>query len=54
MSEQELNGVVTSAIRESQAESMKDMGKVMKIVTSQVQGRADNKLVSELVKKALS
>jgi uncharacterized protein YqeY len=33
---------------------MKDMGKVMKIVTAKVQGKADNKLVSELVKSALS
>jgi len=54
MSEQELEGVVTGAIEEVQAKSMKDMGKVMKIVTGKVQGRADNKLVSELVKRALS
>jgi len=54
MSEQEIEGLVTSSIEEAQAESMKDMGKVMKIVTGKVQGRADNKLVSELVKRALS
>lgn len=54
MSEQELEGLVTSSIEEARAESMKDMGKVMKIVTGKVQGRADNKLVSELVKRALS
>lgn len=52
--EQELEGLVASSIEEAQAESMKDMGKVMKIVTGKVQGRADNKLVSELVKRALS
>jgi uncharacterized protein YqeY len=33
---------------------MKDMGKVMKILTEKVAGRADNKKVSELVKQALS
>ncbi len=54
MSEQELEGIVSGAIGESGAESMKDMGKVMKIVTGKVQGQADNKLVSELVKRALS
>jgi len=54
MSEQELEKLVTGSIEEAQAESMKDMGKVMKIVTGKVQGRADNKLVSELVKRALS
>ena len=54
MSEQELEGFVAAAIKEAQADSMKDMGKVMKIVTGNVQGRADNKLVSELVKRALS
>ena len=54
MSEKELEGLVTSSIEEAKAESMKDMGKVMKIVTGKVQGKADNKLVSELVKRALS
>jgi len=54
MPEQELEGFVTGAIEEAQAGSMKDMGKVMKIVTGKVEGRADNKLVSELVKRALS
>ncbi len=54
MPEKELEGYVTAAIEETQAESMKDMGKVMKIITAKVQGKADNKLVSELVKRALS
>lgn len=54
MSEQELDALVAGAIEEAQAGSVKDMGRVMKIVTGKAQGRADNKLVSELVKKALS
>ena len=53
MSEQALEGLVAESVRETQAASMKDMGKVMKVMTEKVQGRADNKLVSELVKKAL-
>ncbi|MBN1870366.1 MAG: GatB/YqeY domain-containing protein [Candidatus Omnitrophica bacterium] len=54
MSEQELERCVAGAIQEAQAGSMKDMGKVMKIMAEKVKGKADNKLVSELVKKALS
>jgi uncharacterized protein YqeY len=54
MSEEQLGGIITEAVKESSAASMKDMGKVMKIVSTKVQGKADNKLVSELVKKALS
>lgn len=53
MSESELNALVRAAIQEAGAQSMKDMGKVMKLMTTKVQGRADNKLVSELVKKSL-
>jgi hypothetical protein len=33
---------------------MKDMGKVMKVVTGRTLGRADGRLVSELVKVRLS
>ena len=36
MSEQELEGLVSMAIEEVKAESMKDMGKVMKIITEKV------------------
>jgi len=54
MSEKALEGLVTETIKEVQAASMKDMGKVMKIMAEKVQGKADNKLVSELVKRALS
>ncbi len=54
MSQQELEGLVAAAIVETQAASMKDMGKVMKVVTGKAQGKADNKVVSELVKEALA
>ena len=54
MSEKELSAMVADAIKEAEAASMKDMGRVMKIITAKAQGRADNKLVSELVKRALS
>ena len=54
LGEEELKKIINEAIGEAQASSMKDMGKVMKIVSEKVSGRADNKFVSELVKKALT
>jgi len=54
LSEADIQKVVDQAIGESKATSLKDMGAVMKIVVSQLEGRADNKLVSDLVKKSLS
>ena len=54
MDEATLRNFVSESIKESQATSIKDMGKVMKVVMEKVQGRADNKTVSELVKDVLS
>ncbi|HLF18131.1 MAG TPA: GatB/YqeY domain-containing protein [Candidatus Omnitrophota bacterium] len=54
MSENEINQVVKEAMKETGAGSMKDMGQLMKVVLPRLQGRADSKLVSDLVKKALS
>ncbi len=53
LSEVELAELVTKAVAESGASSMRDMGAVMKLVTPQTTGRADGKLVSELVRKQL-
>ena len=54
LSEVELAELVTKAVAESGASSMRDMGAVMKLVTPQTTGRADGKLVSELVRKQLA
>jgi uncharacterized protein YqeY len=54
MSEAEIVGLVQQAIAETGANSAKDMGKVMNVVRPKMQGRADMKVVSELVKKHLS
>lgn len=54
LSEVELAELVTKAVAESGASSMKDMGAVMKLVTPQTTGRADGKLVSTLVRKQLA
>ncbi len=50
---EEINEIVLYAIREANASSMKDMGKVMALVSDKTKGRADNKTVSEVVKKLL-
>lgn len=54
LSEEEVEKLVQDAITETGATSMKDMGKVMGIVTNATKGKADGKLISDLVKKALT
>lgn len=54
MSEDEIRVVVTQAIAETGAKSPQEMGKVMGVVTKQLAGKADNKIVSALVKELLS
>ena len=53
MSDEEIEATVKEAIQEVGATTIKEMGKVMAIVTPKVKGRADNKKVSEFVKKNL-
>jgi len=54
MSAQALQPIVDAAVKESGATGMKDMGQVMKLVVPQVAGKADNKMVSTLVREALA
>lgn len=49
-----IKAIIEKAVAEAGASSAKDMGKVMKLVTPQTTGRADGKLVSELVKARLA
>lgn len=53
LTEDEVEAIVAEAVAEVDAHSMKDMGKVMAVVSPKVKGRADNKLVADVVKKAL-
>lgn len=53
LSEDEIVKLVDEAISETEATSMKDMGKVMKVVSEKAQGRVDNKAVSSLVNQIL-
>ncbi|MBQ6554148.1 MAG: GatB/YqeY domain-containing protein [Firmicutes bacterium] len=54
MSEDAIKELIRKTVEETGAVSMKDMGKVMGAVSAQTKGRADNRLVSQLVKEVLS
>ncbi len=54
LSEEEIAEKVKSAIQESGAESMQDIGKVMGILKSALAGSADMGLVSKIVKDQLT
>jgi uncharacterized protein YqeY len=53
LSDDELRAIVEEAVRESGAESAKDMGRAMKQAMAAVDGRADGKRVSGLVRDSL-
>jgi uncharacterized protein YqeY len=53
LSREELEPMVRDAIAQSGAQGARDMGKVMKALVPLVGGRADGKMISELVKNAL-
>ena len=54
LSEDELSVLITEIIKEINAESIKDMGKVMGLLKPKITGKADAGIASGLVKKLLS
>jgi uncharacterized protein YqeY len=54
LTEEEIEKVVVMTIDQIGAEGMKDMGKVMGIVSKELAGQADGKTISMLVKAKLS
>ena len=54
LSDEELHAIVGDVVAETGASSPQEMGKVMSAVMPRVQGRADGKRVSALVKEKLS
>ncbi len=54
LSQDQVEAVVKDVVAALNAKSPKDMGAVIKEVIQRTQGNADNKMVSELVKKSLS
>lgn len=53
LSEAEVKAAVDWAVKESGATSAKEIGKVMALLMPKTQGKADGKLVNQLVKSAL-
>ena len=53
MNEDEIRDVVKSAVEETQAEGMKDIGKVMKVLMPKVKGKADGSIVNKIVRELL-
>jgi uncharacterized protein YqeY len=54
LSQEEVLKIIDQCIEETQASSLKDLGKVMKSVMPKLQGKADGKLINQLVKEKLS
>ena len=53
LSDQEIQALVDTAISETQASGITDMGKVMKILAPRLQGRAPGDRVSQFVRQSL-
>jgi uncharacterized protein len=54
LDEAAIKAIIEEVVTEVGATSAKDMGKVMKVLTPKMTGRADGRLVSELVKARLA
>ncbi len=54
LTDEEVDEIISDAFKETEASSIKDMGKVMKVVTPKVKGRCDMKEVSNKIKAKLS
>lgn len=54
LTDDELDAIIDQAIQETGASSMKDMGRVMKVVMERVQGRAEGARVSQRVRARLA
>jgi len=53
MGEDEIKTIIEKIIADTGASSMKDMGKVMGMASKQLAGKADNKIVSNIVRTLL-
>ena len=54
LSEEEVIKIVLEVISQTGAEGIKDMGKVMGITSKKLSGKAEGKLIADIVKKKLS
>ena len=54
LSEEEINNIIETIIKEVNATSIKDMGSVMREASAKLKGKADMSLVSSIIKSKLS
>ena len=54
MSEEEVKSIVMEAIRATNANGIRDMGKVMGVASAKISGKADNQMVATIVKALLN
>lgn len=54
LSEEKIKELVVQSIKTTNAQSIKDMGKIMNELKDKTAGKADGKIVSEIVKEELS
>jgi len=54
MSEEDIRKKADEVIKQTEASSMKDMGKVMKLLMAELKGKAEGSTVNRIVKEALS
>ncbi|OGP75207.1 MAG: aspartyl-tRNA amidotransferase [Deltaproteobacteria bacterium RBG_16_49_23] len=52
--QEEIIKIIDETIQETQASSLKDLGKVMKAILPKLGGKADGKVINQLVKERLS
>ena len=54
LSDEEIEKIVTQIIQQVGAQSLKDLGKVMSAAMGELKGKADGRVIQELVRKKLS
>jgi uncharacterized protein YqeY len=54
MSEDQVTSIISQIVIQTGANSLKDMGRVMGAASKELAGKADNKMISEIVKKLLT
>jgi uncharacterized protein YqeY len=54
LSQEEILKIIDETIQETEASSMKDIGRVMKSIMPKLEGKTDGKLINQLVKQKLS
>ena len=54
LSEEEVEQIVVETIKEINAESIKDIGMIMKAVMPKVKGKTDGNMVNKIIKKVFN